>query len=184
MVIDDFNVLRSLQAPNKTQPPLVVDPDAVLPFTAPSQRLKAIARNTSQIVETRCRLKPRQPGPGLRFNRPELSGGNPTCQALGLGASEGLDHFVQDTTLRGLRQDMDAPRAKDSNFDIERVENGTNIFRVKVGNVNAPVYQARLEQSGIVANVPVGDRLVLQVNETWNRVPAEEIAARFKRAMG
>ena len=172
MVIDDFNVLRSLQAPNKTQPPLVVDPDAVLPFTAPSQRLKAIARNTSQIVETRCRLKPRQPGPGLRFNRPELSGGNPTCQALGLGASEGLDHFVQDTTLRGLRQGYrtrQGQRIPISTLNGWRMGQAFSVSRW--GNVNAPVYQ-------------VGDRLVLQVNETWNRVPAEEIAARFKRAMG
>ena len=35
--------------------------------------------------------------------------------------------------------------------------------------MNAPVYQGRLEQSGIVANVPVGDRLVLQVNAAMRR---------------
>ena len=53
-----------------------------------------------------------------------------------------------------------------------------------VVNVNPPVYQGRLELAGIVAHVPTGDKFILQVNETWARVPAEEIAARFRRAMG
>jgi len=74
--------------------------------------------------------------------------------------------------------------AKDSNFEIERVPNGTNIFRMHVINVNPPIYQGRLEQAGIFARVPVGDKFILQVNETWSRVTAEEIAARFRRAMG
>ena len=104
---------------------------------------------------------------------------SPGSGRIGRTGSLRSGYYATRTTSRYGRA-----RAKNSDFEIERVENGTNIFRVKVGNVNAPVYQGRLEQSGIVANVPVGDRLVLQVNETWNRVPAEEIAARFKLAMG
>src|SRR5262245_20235948 len=38
-----------------------------------------------------------------------------------------------------------ATLSKDSNFAIERIPNGTNIFRLRVFNVNAPVYQQRLD---------------------------------------
>ena len=122
---------------------------------------------------------------GMYHTRRMFGGGLPHAwpfAAVSMNFADGFDKRMRAAVENAER--AIAILAKDSNFDIERVENGTNIFRVKVGNVNAPVYQGRLEQSGIVANVPVGDRLVLQVNETWNRVPAEEIAARFKRAMG
>jgi len=51
-------------------------------------------------------------------------------------------------------------------------------------NVNAPVYLDRLEAAGIGARAPVGDWFTFQVNETWARVPAAEIAARFRKALG
>jgi threonine aldolase len=72
---------------------------------------------------------------------------------------------------------------KDSNFGIERIPNGTNIFRLRVFGVNAPVYQNRLELTGISTNNPTGDWFNIQVNETWTRLPAADIAARFKQAL-
>jgi hypothetical protein len=51
--------------------------------------------------------------------------------------------------------------------------------------VNTQVYHGRLENAGILAQAPAGNEwLTLQVNETWNRVPAEEIARRFHQALG
>jgi threonine aldolase len=74
--------------------------------------------------------------------------------------------------------------SKDSNFEIERIKNGTNIFRMRLTGVNGPVYQGRLESAGISAKVPAtGDWFTLQVNETWARVPGAEIAARFRGAL-
>jgi threonine aldolase len=72
----------------------------------------------------------------------------------------------------------------DSNFGIESIPNGSNIFRLRVFNVNAPVYKLRLEDTGISVPDPVGDWFSLQVNETWNRLPATDIAARFRQALG
>jgi threonine aldolase len=72
---------------------------------------------------------------------------------------------------------------KDSNFGLERIPNGTNIFRLRVFGVNAPVYQNRLEHTGITTNNPTGDWFNIQVNETWTRLPAADIAARFKQAL-
>ncbi len=72
---------------------------------------------------------------------------------------------------------------KDSNFALERIANGTNLFRLRVFGVNAPVYQNRLENAGISTNNPTGDWFNMQVNETWARLPAAEIADRFRRAL-
>jgi hypothetical protein len=55
---------------------------------------------------------------------------------------------------------------------------------LRVFNVNAPVYQRRLEDAGISVHDPAGDWFSIQVNETWNRMPAAEIAARFRQALG
>jgi threonine aldolase len=71
----------------------------------------------------------------------------------------------------------------DSNFGLEPIPNGTNLFRLRVFGVNAPVYQHRLEGAGISANNPTGDWFNIQVNETWTRLPASEIAARFRGAL-
>ena len=72
----------------------------------------------------------------------------------------------------------------DANFGVEAIANGTNIFRMRVFNVNAPVYQMRLADAGITSPDPVGDWFAMQVNETWNRLPAADIYARFRQALG
>ncbi len=69
-------------------------------------------------------------------------------------------------------------------FEVERVPNGTNIFRLRPGGVNSPVYRDRLEGAGITARPPGSQWMTLQVNETWARVPAAEIVARFRKALG
>jgi threonine aldolase len=74
--------------------------------------------------------------------------------------------------------------SKDSNFSIERIPNGTNIFRMRVFNVNAPVYQQRLDNAGIATAPPAGDWFGIQVNESWLSLPSDEIARRFRLALG
>jgi len=73
----------------------------------------------------------------------------------------------------------------DGHFKIERIPNGTNIFRLRVEDVNAQVYQGRLEEAGISARFPVSnDFFTVQVNETWARVEPVEIVRRFRKALG
>jgi threonine aldolase len=72
----------------------------------------------------------------------------------------------------------------DPGFEIERVPNGTNIFRLRVNGVNAPIYQTRLQLAGIEAEIPTGTSVELRVNETWARVPVAELIARFRTALG
>lgn len=72
----------------------------------------------------------------------------------------------------------------DGNFEIVRVPNGTNIFQMRTQNANGPVYQHRLQEAGVVAAAPSGQQMNLQVNETWGWASADEIAARFRKALG
>ncbi len=73
--------------------------------------------------------------------------------------------------------------SKDGNFTVERIPNGTNIFRVRSMSANGPVYQGRLEAAGISVRTPSWQWLTIQVNETWNRLPADEIVLRFQRSL-
>lgn len=77
-----------------------------------------------------------------------------------------------------------ATLSTDSNFAIERIANGTNIFKLRATSVNAPVYRDRLELAGITASLPQSDWFAIRVNETWRRVPDGEIVARFRKALG
>jgi len=74
--------------------------------------------------------------------------------------------------------------SKNSNFGIERIANGTNIFRFRVFNVNAPVYKMRLFDAGVTTGEPLNEWFSIQVNETWRRASAAEITRRFVQALG
>lgn len=73
---------------------------------------------------------------------------------------------------------------KDGNFEIERITNGTNIFRLRVRGVNALVFQQRLLLAGITVGGPQNEWFNLQVNETWNRASSSEVIERFQKGMG
>jgi threonine aldolase len=74
--------------------------------------------------------------------------------------------------------------SKDIAFGVERIPNGTNIFRMRVFTVNTPVYRERLDAMGISTSEPTGDWFPIQVNETWGHVSASEIVTRFHDALG
>jgi hypothetical protein len=61
-IIDDLYVLRGASSPSKTDPPLVVDPDAVLALTFPFESLQPIPANRSQVIQALRRRKALQPG--------------------------------------------------------------------------------------------------------------------------
>jgi threonine aldolase len=99
-------------------------------------------------------------------------------------------HYLDGFALRyqtavKTSEEVIATLEKDSNFEIERIERGTNIFRFRVRGVNAAIYQQRLEDAGVRARTPdSGEWYQMQVNETWNRRGAREIIAAFRKALG
>jgi len=67
---------------------------------------------------------------------------------------------------------------------VERVSHGSNIIGIRLSSGTAGALQQKLAQAGIVIR-GAGDsaQTMIQVNETLNRRPAEEIAREFARAM-
>jgi threonine aldolase len=121
----------------------------------------------------------------LYHTRRMFGGGLPHVWPFAAVALHYLDGFEQRFhTAVEHSEEVIRILSKDSNFTVERVPNGTNIFHLRLNAVNAPVYQGRLEAAGVYAQVPGGELLTLQVNETWARVPGAEIAERFRKALG
>jgi threonine aldolase len=114
-----------------------------------------------------------------------FGGGLPQVWPFAAVALHYLDGFEQRfRTAMNTAETVIAALRTDTNFEVERIPNGTNVFRLRLTSVNAPVYLGRLEAAGISARTPTGDWLTLQVNETWARLPASEITARFRKALG
>jgi threonine aldolase len=123
---------------------------------------------------------------GLYHTRRMFGGGLPHVWMFAAVALNFIDGF--DARFRRAVETSEAAIARlqsFGNFTLQRVPGGTNIFRLRIADVNTQVYHGRLENAGILAQAPSGNEwLTLQVNETWNRVPAEEIARRFHQALG
>jgi threonine aldolase len=121
---------------------------------------------------------------GLYHTRRMFGGGLPQVWPFAAVALHYLDGFeARFRAARDAAERVIAALGKDSNFGLERIPNGTNIFRLRVFGVNAPVYQHRLDNAGISAGNPTGDWFHIQVNETWTRRPAMEIAESFRGAL-
>ena len=57
MIIDDFHFVTIAVAPNKTDSPLIVDANRVLPFTIASQCFQLISRRRRQDAQLRGCVK-------------------------------------------------------------------------------------------------------------------------------
>jgi threonine aldolase len=71
---------------------------------------------------------------------------------------------------------------------IERIPNGSNVFRLLVAGHRAETLRLRLADQGVMLPRPArkDDDMAfwLQVNETWNRTTGAELAERFSNALG
>tara|TARA_B100000029_G_scaffold448151_1_gene470444 strand:+ start:1201 stop:2232 length:1032 start_codon:yes stop_codon:yes gene_type:complete len=81
-------------------------------------------------------------------------------------------------TWTGLISEHDA-------FVVERINNGTNLLRLRIAGTDPLRFRTRLERAGVVVGRPRGTgQFLVSVNETWNRRPADELAAIFVEALG
>jgi threonine aldolase len=128
---------------------------------------------------------PKQLLDGLYHTRRMFGGGLPHVWPYAAVALHYVDGF-QERFGKAVKtaESVISTLQKDSNFELRRISNGTNIFEMRTTGVNPPVYQGRLESAGISVKPPAaGEWFSLQVNETWMRASAEEITARFQRAL-
>jgi threonine aldolase len=70
-------------------------------------------------------------------------------------------------------------------FAVERMEAGTNLFWLRVAGVDASAFRRRLQERGVSLGGTRSDgRVLVGVNETWNRATADDLADRFRSALG
>ncbi len=76
---------------------------------------------------------------------------------------------------------------KGKSVRVERVQNGTNIFKLVVPEPKAEAFSERLRAQQIVlakpARTPEGSVFNLYVNETWNRTTGARLAEQFRRTL-
>lgn len=68
-------------------------------------------------------------------------------------------------------------------FSAERVPHGTNLLWLRVETADAAAFRRRLEERGVALGAPRGGRVLVGVNETWNRRTADELADLFAAAL-
>jgi threonine aldolase len=121
----------------------------------------------------------------LYHHRRMFGGGLSQVWPMAAVAHHYLDGFEQSfRSAKAASEQVIGALSNDANFSVERIANGTNLFRLRVHGVNPPVYQTRLAEAGIMARTPAQEWFTMQVNPTWNRVLPAELTARFRRALG
>ena len=70
--------------------------------------------------------------------------------------------------------------ARHEAFAVERMPAPTNLFRLRVSAADPAAFRARLRDRGVDLGRPGPDgRVLVGVNETWNRATAADLAERF-----
>ncbi len=92
MIIHDFHVVGIAFAPNKTDAPLVIDADAVLPFSIAFQCFQVIAWRRSQIAKFSGDVQLSQLPLGHTLKGPKAFDALPGMKLFSLRRPERLDH--------------------------------------------------------------------------------------------
>ena len=72
----------------------------------------------------------------------------------------------------------------DPRFGVERVPNGTSLFRLRPRVADLAAYRERLHGRGVDVSPPEGDGFWLKINETLAGASSEDLAAAFRAALG
>jgi threonine aldolase len=120
---------------------------------------------------------------GMYHGRRMFGGGLNMAWPFAVVALHYLDGFserygravrISEEWIRGLQQN-DA-------FTIDRIQSGTNLFRLRVRRTDPVAFQKRLAARGVMLPAPQGDAFLVGVNETLNRTTASELTAAFAQA--
>lgn len=88
MIIHDFNLVCVPFPPNKTETPLVIDPNAVLPLPGTVERLKPIPWRCGQVAELSSAVYLPKLASCNLFDGPKPPAGLPLVKPFGLRAAE------------------------------------------------------------------------------------------------
>lgn len=122
----------------------------------------------------------------MYHTRRMFGGGLPQAWPYATVALHFLDGFV-DRFRAGVQVSEAFVTALEARgVRAQRIEQGTNIFRLPITGVDTARMRQTLASRGIeIAAPPAGAQMMsLNVNESWVRRPAAELASEFLRAMG
>jgi hypothetical protein len=114
VVVDKFNVFRTLRSPDETNSELIVHADRIPALTVAPERFEPIGRRCPQIVENDCRVQVAQ----LAARHLDQAGREALADfavegCFGQGVLEALDHDVNvsmdDTSVNSLYQYLIRP---------------------------------------------------------------------------
>jgi hypothetical protein len=88
VVVDDLDIVRIRASPSETDPPLVVDANAVLAIPVALQGFKPIARRDPQVIQGRGGIQQGELAPGLSFHVLPPAGWMPVEQPFGVAIPE------------------------------------------------------------------------------------------------
>lgn len=94
VIVHNFNLVGTVFSPHKTDAPLVINADTVLPLPAAFERLQHIARRNSQAAQLGGRMDLQQLAPRHPFDVPEPADGQALKQAFGVGTEERANHVA------------------------------------------------------------------------------------------
>jgi len=110
----------------------------------------------------------------------------PQAWPLAAMALHGIDGFEERFTA-GVRisEDLIVALNGTNGLRVERIPNGSNIFKLHVTGSDPSAYSARLAREGILLPAPLpSGGFALKVNETLTRRPVAAIAGAFADALG
>jgi threonine aldolase len=109
----------------------------------------------------------------------------PQAWPLAAMALDGIDGF-EERFAAGVRASEELITALEANsrLRVERIANGSNIFKLYATGPDAGAYRARLAEAGILLPAPLADGgFALKVNETLTRRPVATTAGAFVDAL-
>jgi hypothetical protein len=111
MVIHHFNIMRGAIAPDKAKPPLIIDPDAMLPSAITFQRFKPIVRRYAKILQAYRSIQHAQLASrdGQNIRRKALRDLSQKHQRCAL-ASEAFDHKGVLYRITGVMSSITIPQ--------------------------------------------------------------------------
>ena len=92
MIIDDLDPFRRAFPPDEADPPLIVDPDTILPLPVAAQSLKPVSWNCRHILQLLRVVQHPQLSPCYRCNVAESAAVLAVKELFGLLAAEGSYH--------------------------------------------------------------------------------------------
>lgn len=91
MIVHYLNVMRLAIPPDEANPPLIIDPNAVLPRPISLERFEMVARRNTEFLQSLRGMEVEQFAPRHTFDRLEPENGLVVEQRLGVLASKRSD---------------------------------------------------------------------------------------------